>query len=208
LSNLSEAAARRIQFLFGLKPERVPACARPTSSHPSIPPPQNRLLIALLCGALATAVNMAILATLGPARIRTTHGGLLRLLALGVVRVGHSPGINPAYPADAQPLFAAGVSGGIPYRYGPVDGRRLCIFSGTPAPSSPLLRGVLYGTAIWLLNALIVLPAIGEGIAGQYHLSAAGMGGFAGAHMSYFLTLSFLTSSLRPINLETGGQLN
>jgi hypothetical protein len=76
LSNLSEAAAQGIQFLLGLKPQRMPACARPTSSHPSIPPPQNRLLIALLCGALATAVNMAILATLGEARIRTTPGGL------------------------------------------------------------------------------------------------------------------------------------
>ena len=64
--------------------------------------------------------------------------------------------------------------------------------------ASPLLRGVLYGTAIWLLNALIVLPAIGEGIAGQYHLSAAGIGGFAVAHMSYFLTLSLLISSVRP----------
>jgi uncharacterized membrane protein YagU involved in acid resistance len=65
--------------------------------------------------------------------------------------------------------------------------------------ASPLLQGVLYGTAIWLLNALIVLPAIGEGIAGQYHLSAAGIGGFAVAHMSYFLTLSLLISSLRPM---------
>jgi hypothetical protein len=83
LSNLSEAAARRIEFLLGLKPERMRVCARPTSCHPSIPPPQNRLLIALLCGALATAVNIAMLATLGAARIRTTHGGLLRLLAPG-----------------------------------------------------------------------------------------------------------------------------
>ena len=65
--------------------------------------------------------------------------------------------------------------------------------------ASPLLRGVLYGTAIWLLNALIVLPAIGEGIAGQYHISAAGIGGFAVAHMSYFLTLNLLISSLRPM---------
>jgi hypothetical protein len=106
--------------------------ARPTSSHPSIPPPQHRLLIALLLGALATPVNMAILATLGAARTRTTHGGLLRPLALGVIRVAHSPGINPTYPTEAQLLFAAGW---FQYRYGPVDGRSLCIFSGTPARS-------------------------------------------------------------------------
>jgi hypothetical protein len=209
LSNLSEAAARRIQFLLGLKPERMPACARPTSSHPSIPPPQYRLLIALLCGALATAVNMAILATLGAARIRTTHGGLLRLLALGVIRVAHSPGINPTYPADAQLLFAAGwFQEGFHIVTGLLMAVVYVFFLEPRRGASPLLRGVLYGTAIWLLNALIVLPAIGEGIAGQYHLSAAGIGGFAVAHMSYFLTLSFLTSSLRPITLETSGQLN
>jgi hypothetical protein len=88
LSNLSDAP-RRIQFLPGLKPEHMPACARTTSSHPSIPPQQNRPLITLLCGARATAVNMAILATLGAARIRTTHGEL-QLLALGVIRVAQS----------------------------------------------------------------------------------------------------------------------
>jgi hypothetical protein len=134
--------------------------ARPTSSHPSIPPPQHRLLIALLCGALATPVNMAILATLGAARIRTTHGGLLRLLALGVIRVAHSPGINPTYPTEAQLLFAAGW---FQYRYGPVDGRSLCIFSGTPARSFAAASRC----ALWLLNALIVLPALGRVLRGS-----------------------------------------
>ena len=119
------------------------------------------------------------------------------------------PGDQPDLPGRCTASFRCRVvSGGIPYRYGPVDGRCLCMFSEPRRGASPLLRGVLYGTAIWLLNALIVLPAIGEGIAGQYDLSAAGIGGFAVAHMSYFLTLSFLTSSLRPINLEAGGQLN
>jgi hypothetical protein len=167
LSNLSEAAARRIQFLLGLKPERMPACARPTSSHPSIPSPQNRLLIALLCGALATVVNMAILATLGAARIRTTHGGLLRLLALGVIRVAHSPGINPTYPADAQLLFAAGwFQEGFHIVTGLLMAVVYVLFLEPRGGASPLLRGVLYGTAIWLLNALIVLPALGEGYCG------------------------------------------
>ena len=209
MSSLSEAAERRIQFLLGLKPERMPACARPASSHPSIPPPQNRLLIALLCGALATAVNMAILASLGAAGIRTTHGGLLRLLALGVIRVAHSTGINPTYRADAQLLFAAGwFQEGFHIVTGLLMAVVYVFFLEPRRGASPLLRGVLYGTAIWLLNAMIVLPAIGEGIAGQYHLSAEGIGGFAVAHVSYFLALSLLTSSLRPINLETRERLN
>jgi hypothetical protein len=108
LSNLSEAAARRIQFLLGLRPERMPACARPTSSHPSIPPPQKRPLIALLCGALATAVNMAILATLDAARNQDNTRRAASAAGPGVIRVARFPGINPTYPADAQLLFAAG----------------------------------------------------------------------------------------------------
>ena len=152
MSNLSEAAARRIEFLLGLKPERMRACARPTSRHPSIPPPQNRLLIALLCGALATAVNIAILATLGAARIRTTHGGLLRLLAPGVIRVGHSPGINPTHPADAQLLFAAGwFQEGFHIVTGLLMAVVYVFFLEPRRGASPLLRGVLYGTAIWPL---------------------------------------------------------
>jgi hypothetical protein len=115
------------------RPEAVWAeCARPTRSHVD-PPPKKRVLIALLSGALATAVNMAILATLGAAGIRTTHGGLLRLLALGVIRVAHSPGINPTYLTEAQSLFAvAWFQEGFHYRNWPVDGRCLCTFSGTP----------------------------------------------------------------------------
>jgi hypothetical protein len=151
------------------RPEAVwPECARPTSSHPSIPPPHNRLLIALLCGALATAVNMAIMATLGAARIRTTQGGLIRLLALGVIRVAHSPGINPTYPTEAQLLFAAAwFQEGFHIVTGLLMAVVYVFFLELQCGSSPLLRGVLYGSAIWLLNALIVLPAIGEGIAGN-----------------------------------------
>jgi hypothetical protein len=130
-------------------------------------PPQNHLLIALLSGALATAVNMAILATLGAARIRTTHGGLLRLLALGVIRVAHSPGINPTYPADAHLLFAAGwFQEGFHIITGLLMAVVYVFFLEPRRGASPLLRGVLYGKTIWLLNALIVLPAIGEGYCG------------------------------------------
>jgi hypothetical protein len=150
LSNLSEATARRIKFLLGLKPERMPGCARPTSSHPSIPPSQNRLLIALLCGALAMAVNMAILGTLGAARISPTHGGLLRLL--GVIRVAHSRGIHPAYPAEAQlPFPARWFQEGFHIATGLLMAVVYVFFLEPRRGVSPLLRGVLYGTAIWLL---------------------------------------------------------
>jgi hypothetical protein len=52
------------------------------------------------------------------------------------------PGNQPDSPGRCTASFRCRVvSGGIPYRYGPVDGRCLCIFSGTPARS--------FATASW-----------------------------------------------------------
>ena len=59
------------------------------------------------------------------------------------------------------------------------------------------LRGVLFATAVWLINALIVLPAIGEGIAGSRDLTLAGMAWFAAAHTLFSLVLATLFARLR-----------
>jgi hypothetical protein len=171
---------------------------------------RHALMIATVRGALATAINMAMLAALGAAGIRTAHGGLLRLFVVGLIRVTPFLGINSTSPTELQRLLfaAAWFQEGFHIVMGLLIAVVYVCFLEPRCGSSPLLRGVLYGSATWLLNALIVLPAIGDGIAGQYHLSAAGIGGFAVAHMSYFLALSLLTSSLRPITLETGGHHN
>jgi hypothetical protein len=60
----------------------------------------------------------------------------------------------------------------------------------------PLVKGLLYGTAVWLFNAFIVLPLTGEGIAGSAHLNAIGMISFAIAHMAFFEVLSVLYGCL------------
>lgn len=62
----------------------------------------------------------------------------------------------------------------------------------------PLVKGLLYGTAVWLLNAFVVLPLTGEGIAGSAHLNAIGMTGFTTAHMAFFEVLSVLYGCLLP----------
>ena len=56
----------------------------------------------------------------------------------------------------------------------------------------PLVKGLLYGTAVWLFNAFVVLPLTGQGIAGSAHLNAIGMISFAIAHMVFFEVLSVL----------------
>jgi uncharacterized membrane protein YagU involved in acid resistance len=159
---------------------------------------RHRLLTAIVSGFLATATNMAMLAALRAAGIRTAHGGLLRLLASGFIRLTPFLGINATYREQARLLSSAGWSqSGFHILTGLLMAVVYVFFLEPRRGVSPLLRGILYGLAIWLFNSLVVLPAIGEGIAGKRHLNAAGIGGFAAAHLSYFLVLSLSTSYLR-----------
>ena len=53
-----------------------------------------------------------------------------------------------------------------------------------------MAKGLVFALAIWLLNAIVVLPLTGEDFAGSRHLTAAGMGWFAGAHTVFFVCLA------------------
>jgi hypothetical protein len=64
-----------------------------------------------------------------------------------------------------------------------------------PGPS--WLRGLLYAVAVWLANALIVLPVIDEGLAGDRRLTLAGMVWFAAAHTLFFVSQAILFTRLR-----------
>lgn len=59
-------------------------------------------------------------------------------------------------------------------------------------PGSALVKGLLYALLVWLANAFVVLPWIGEGIAGSAYLSAGGMLYFAAAHTLFFVLLALL----------------
>lgn len=63
-------------------------------------------------------------------------------------------------------------------------------------PGSPWRKGAVYAAAVWLANAFIVLPWIGEGIAGHRYLTFAGMAYFAFAHTVFFLLLAVLYERL------------
>jgi uncharacterized membrane protein YagU involved in acid resistance len=161
-------------------------------------PYRHRLLIAIVSGALATAVNMAMLAALRGAGVRTAHGGLLRLFVSESIRVASFLGMNATYRGQAQPFFTAEwFHRGFHILTGLLMAVVYVFFLEPRRGVSPLLRAILYGIAVWLLNSLVVLPAIGEGIAGMHHLNAVGISGFAAAHLSYFLVLCLSTSYLR-----------
>jgi len=142
-----------------------------------------RVLAALLAGAVAIALNTAVLAAADLVPLATAHGGLLRLL---VILTGGA--ISPT-GAVFQTGFhvAVGLAMAVFYAF------TLEPFLGGPS----WLRGLLYALAVWLANAAIVLPATGEGFAGSRHLTLAGMVWFATAHTLFFVVQAVLYSGLR-----------
>jgi hypothetical protein len=59
-------------------------------------------------------------------------------------------------------------------------------------PGPALVKGLSYALLVWLANAFIVLPWIGEGIAGSAFLSAGGMLYSAATHTVFFVLLAWL----------------
>jgi len=64
-------------------------------------------------------------------------------------------------------------------------------------PSWPC--GVLFATAVWLINAFIDLPTIGEGIAGSRGLTLAGVAWFALAHTLFFFVPTILFDRVQSV---------
>ena len=53
-----------------------------------------------------------------------------------------------------------------------------------------------YALLVWLINAFVVLPLLGDGIAGTRLLTVLGMVCFAGAHTVFFVVLAYIYAGL------------
>ena len=164
---------------------------------------RSRLGVALVASGLAILVNTALLSLADVIVLPTAHGGLLRLIGsvvggrlsdLGLPDIWRQIGGPPVGSSAFQMGFhlAVGVAMGIFYAYlvEPLDKDR------------PLLVALIYAGLVWIVNAVAVLPLIGEGFAGSRHLSFAGMAWFAAAHTLYFVALAFIYTALwrgRPV---------
>jgi len=134
---------------------------------------------AVLAGAIAIAVNTGLLAGADAAGLPTAHGGLLRLL--------HDV-FAPALPMPS----GAAIQLGFHVFVGLVMAVIYAVLLEAWLPGRPVLKGLTYAAAAWLMNAFVVLPLIGEGVAGDRHLDAAGIVGFAVAHTVFFVLLAVL----------------
>jgi hypothetical protein len=136
-----------------------------------------RLVRFLCAGAVAIALNEAVLLAADLIGLQTAHGGLLKLLVqLTGLIVPHSDAFNIAFH------IAVGLAMAV--LYGLVLAPRW--------RGKPWALGLLYAVAVWVMNAFLVLPAIGEGAAGSASLGMAGIAWFAVAHTVFFVSLAQL----------------
>lgn len=149
-------------------------------------------LRALLAGMIALAVNFLLLSLADRLGIVTARGGFQRLVKLWTGPALHVLGIDRAWAALHLPdpngaLFTNGFKVAVGLAM-VVIYLRIKPF----LPGSALEKGLVYAALVWLINAAIVLPALGQGFAGVRTLSVIGIVAFAIAHTAFFVVLAGL----------------
>jgi len=157
----------------------------------------KKIFFVLVAGAIAITINILLLNICDAFGIVTARGGLQRLVRLwlggpltqiGVADVWAATGLPGPDTAIFRTGFKVSVGLGMAVFYALV----VDPFMGGGA----LLKGLVYALFVWLINAFVVLPLLGEGIAGARLLTALGMVSFAAAHTVFFVVLAYLYAGL------------
>ena len=155
----------------------------------------SRKSAALIAGLIAIIVNTAMLEAADWIPLVTARGGLLKLLKIYFASPLAGLGVADLWAAL---YFPAADTHAFKTGFHILVGLLMAVFYAfalEPILSgSALVKGLVYALLVWLAlaNAFIVLPWIGEGIAGSGFLSAAGMIYFAAAHTVFFVLLALL----------------
>jgi hypothetical protein len=157
----------------------------------------SRPIAALLSGAVAISVNTSLLACVDAFGLKTAHGGLLRLLEDMAGGIAGQLGLTAWWST----IFSAVSSARFQFFFHVFVGLLMAIFYAYVVEPTligrPWVKGLIYAAFVWIVNAVIVLPLIGEGFAGSRSLGAAGMIGFAVAHTVFFVLLAVLYEPMR-----------
>lgn len=166
--------------------------------HPAIGPRRSYshiIAAALSAGGVAIAINTVVLFAASSIPLVTAHGGLLTVIKLLAGKLLVASGVAGLWQAAHLPevrsmIFQVG--------FHVVIGLGMAVFYALMVEprlgGAAWRKGLIYAVAIWLLNAFLILPAIGEGIAGSHSITMGGMLYFAMAHTIFFLVLALLYS--------------
>ena len=158
----------------------------------------RRLALGVLAGSIAIAANSAVLAAADWIPLETAHGGLLKLLTItlgdtfktaGIPRIWGALGL----PEATSPEFKVGFH----FFVGIVMAAFYAVAVEPLHDASAWLKGGVYALVIWLANSFVVLPWIGEGVAGSRTLGAMGIFYFAAAHALFFVLMAVLYERLQ-----------
>lgn len=146
----------------------------------------------LVAGTVALAVNMILLWLADHFGIVTARGGFQRLTKLWTTPWLVATGADALWsrwqlPDPSSALFMAA--------FKIAAGLMMALVYAAIEPALPgrwWTKGLLYALIVWLLNAVVVLPLLGEGFAGTESLTGAGIMTFALAHTAFFLVLAGL----------------
>ena len=145
----------------------------------------------LLGGGVAIAVNTGLLFIAAHLGLQTGHGGLLKLLRPWITPVLEHTGLTQAWASMHLPSTG---STGFKVGFHVFVGMLMAAFYALVeryVPWRPWLKGLAYAAAVYLANALIVLPLLGQGVAGYRAASATGLVYFALVHTVFFLLLAW-----------------
>ncbi len=159
----------------------------------------HRVAAALLAGALAITVNTALLAAADAISLVTARGGLLKLLTVAFGSSLTRLGVGALWTQSGLPA-----PGGTTFQLGfhVVVGLAMALLYGLALEAwlagPPWRKGLVYAMVVWLANALIVLPLLGEGVAGSRSLGLPGIACFAAVHTMFFVGLAVLFAHAMP----------
>jgi len=149
------------------------------------------VLAALVAGAVAITVNILMLDGLDAAGIVTARGGLQKLvrtwLSVPLTRAGANDAwLSLGLPGPDAPLFKTGFKVAV----GLLMALAYALLLEPVLRGNWLRKGLVAAIPFWLLNALAVLPLLGEGVAGVRTLTPVGLLSYAVAHTLFFVVLA------------------
>ncbi len=153
---------------------------------------------ALAAGTVAIVFNILVLDAFDAAGIVTARGGLQKLVRTWLSSPLTASGLSHAWssaglPGPDTPVFKTGFK----VTVGLLMALAYALLFEPTLRGGFLRKGLVAAVPFWLLNACVVLPLLGEGIAGARTLAVGGFLSYAFAHTVFFIVLAWAYGILK-----------
>ena len=155
------------------------------------------ILAALLAGTIAIVLNIFVLDALKNAGVETLGGGLQKLMRAKLSGIVLSTGLADAWASSGLPgSDAPSFKTGFKVTVGLLMALIYALLFEPLLRGSSFRKGLITAVPFWLLNAFVVLPLLGHGIAGTRLLTILGLLSYAFAHTLFFVIVALVYGEL------------